>query len=208
MAFACLPKNVLSSGANCRENPAGLSNHMFAVPLDSNFITSISIDDAKNAYLITPAGGENAALKGFRIDFKSQTGQVTSEDNGQGKSWTHIGTARVELNEDEMAYASRVYHNSDKFLYFFPTGNVVGDKKEYKVVGNQMGDTEFQVVADSGAARGDDHGQTLTVRCPWQVYPVMKWYGNIENVDESTIGTPTDETNDEVIITDTFIPQA
>ncbi len=204
--MACIPKNVLSSGTNCKENPAGLSNHLFAVPLDSNFVTSIAVDDAHNNYIIVPAGGANAALKGYRIDFKGQTGQVTSEDNGTGKSWTHTGTARGELNEDDMAYTSRVLHNTDKFIYFFPTGNVVDGKKEYKVVGNQYGDTEFAVAADSGASRGDDHGQTLTVTCPWQQYPVMKWFGNIEAVTNGP--EPTDDASDVVEITDTFIEQA
>lgn len=201
--MACIPKNVLSSGTGCKENPAGLSNHLFAVPLDSNFVTSIAVDDAHNNYIIEPAGGANAALKGYRIDFKGQTGQVTSEDNGMGKSWTHTGTARVELNEDDMAYTSRVLHNSDKFIYFFPTGNVTDGKKEYKVVGNQYGDTEFAVAADSGAARGDDHGQTITVTCPWQQYPVMKWFGNIEAVTNGP--EPTDDVTDVVEVTDTFI---
>lgn len=203
--MACIPKNVLSSGTNCKENPAGLSNHMFAVPLDANFITDIAVNDAKNEYIITPAGGANAALQGYRIDFKGQTGQVTSEDNGLGKSWTHTGTARVELNEDDMAYTARVFHNTDKFIYLFPTGNIVDGKKEYKVVGNQYGDTEFAVAADSGAARGDDHGQTITVTCPWQLYPVMKWYGTIEAYTGGA--EPTDNADDAVTITDEFIEQ-
>lgn len=198
----CIPIHVLSSGANCRENPAGTSNHMWVVPLDRNFITSISVNDAKNEYIITPAGNNEVALKGYRIDFKGQTGQVTSEDNGAGKSWTHTGTARVELNEDQMAYVARVYHNSDKFIYFFATGNIVDGKEEFRVVGNQYGDTEFAVASDTGTARGDDHGQTLTVTCPWQLYPVVKWFGNIEAV---TAAVPTDDATDGVTVTEEFI---
>ena len=201
--MACIPKSVLSTGANCKENPAGLSNHLFAVPLDKNFVTNISVNDAKNEYIITVAGGNAAALQGYRIDFKGQTGQVTSEDNGVGKGWTHTGTGRVELSEDDMAYTSRVLHNTDKFMYFFPTGNVVDGKTEYKVVGNQFGDTEWTVASDTGAARGDDHGQTFTVTCPYQLYPVMKWYGKIEAVSGGA--TPTDDPDDGLDITDEFI---
>lgn len=201
--MACILKNVLSSGNNCKENPAGLSSHIFVVPLDADHITTIGVNDAKNQYVITPAGGSGqtpaTALKGFRIDFKSQTGQVTSEDNGQGKGWTHTGTGRVELNEDDMALVSRTLHNTDKNLFFFPTGNVTEEGVEYKVIGNQFGEAEWSVTGDTGAARGDDHGQTFTVTCAYQVYPVMKWFGTIE---QETDGTFADETNDNVTITD------
>ncbi len=200
--MACNLKNVLSSGNDCKENPAGLSNHVFVVPLDADHIHSIAVNDAKNQYVISPAGGssgEPAALKGFRIDFKSQTGQVTSEDNGQGKGWTHTGTGRVELNEDDMALVSRTLHNSDKNLFFFPTGKVTDEGTEYKVIGNQFGEAEWGVAADSGTARGDDHGQTFTVTCAYQVYPVMKWYGTIQQDADQTF---TDEAGDEVIISD------
>ena len=190
MALNCIPKSVLSS-ATCQENPAGLSNHFFAVPVDSNHIASIIPDDAKNQYAITPAGENATALKGARIDFKSQTGQYTAEDNGMGKGWSGSATGRVELNEDQMAHTSRVLHNSDKFLYFFPTSKtkVEGEGaqatvlKEYIVIGNENGEAEFAVAADTGAARNDDHGQTFTASCAYQLYPITKWYGNIEQED-------------------------
>ncbi len=199
--MACIPKSVLSTGANCKENPAGLSNHLFAVPLDANFVQSISVNDAKNEYIIIPASG--AALLGYRIDFKGQTGQVTSEDNGLGKGWTHTGTGRVELSEDDMSYTSRVLHNTDKFIYLFPTGNVSEGKKEYRVVGNQFGDTEWAVTGDTGAARGDDHGQTFTVTCPYMLYPTMKCWGYVEAITGGA--TPPDDDSDGVTITDEFI---
>ena len=130
MPLSCIPKSVLSS-ATCVENPAGVSNYLFAVPVDSDHIASIVADDDKNQYTITPAGGAQAALKGIRIDYKAQTGQVTSEDNGTGKGWSCTGTGRVELNEDGMAHTSRVLHNSDKYLYFIPTGKKVEGKTEF-----------------------------------------------------------------------------
>ena len=182
MAMNCIPKSVLSS-AVCTENPAGLSNHLFAVPVDSNHITSMVPNDEKNQYDITPAGAEGSALKGIRIDYKAQTGQYTSEDNGTGKGWSGSCTGRVELNEDQMAHTSRVLHNSDKFLYFFPTGKKVDGKSEYIVVGNDNGEAEWAVAADTGAARNDDHGQTFTVTCAYQLYPMTKWYGTIEQED-------------------------
>lgn len=182
MALSCIPKSVLSS-ANCLENPAGLGNHLFAVPFDTNHIKSIVANDEKNQYDITPAGGEDAALKGYRIDFKSQTGQYTSEDNGTGKGWSESGTGRVELSEDEMAHTSRILHNSDQNLYFLYTGKTVDGKKEYIVIGNENGEAEFAVAADSGAARNDDHGQTFTITCAYALYPITKWYGTIEQED-------------------------
>ena len=199
--MACNLKNVLSSNAGCKENPAGLSSHVFVVPLDSSHISTIGVHDGKNQYVISPASG-GQGLKGFRIDFKSQTGQVTSEDNGLGKGWTHTGTGRVELNEDDMAYTSRVLGNSDKNLYFFPTGVVTDAGVEYKVIGNQFGEAEWTVAADSGAARGDDHGQTFTVTCAYQVYPVMKWYGTITQEDDPTSSELADDSGDNVTITD------
>jgi len=199
--MACTLKNVLSTGNGCKENPAGLSNHVYVVPLDADHIDTIGINDAKNQYVITPAGGGGAAtaLKGFRIDFKSQTGQVTSEDNGQGKGWTHTGTGRVELNEDDMALVSRTLHNTDKNLFFFPTGKVTEEGAEYAVVGNPFGEADWTVAADTGAARGDDHGQTFTVTCGYQVYPIMKWYGTIQN---DTDGTFVDDVTDNIQIVD------
>lgn len=198
--MACNLKNVLSSGSGCKENPAGLSNHVFVVPLDSDHISKIGIHDGKNRYVITPKSG--SALKGFRIDFKAQTGQVTSEDNGLGKGWTHNGTGRVELNEDDMAYVSRVLGNTDKNLYFFPTGVVTNEGAEYKVIGNQFGEAEWTVAGDSGAARGDDHGQTFTVTCAYQVYPVCKWYGTITQEDDPTSSELSDDSGDDITITD------
>ncbi len=180
--LSCIPKSVLSS-ASCVENPAGISNHLFVVPLDDDHIASIEANDAKNEYDITPAGQSGAAMKGYRIDYKSQTGQATSEDNGTGKGWTGTATGRVEMNEDVMAFTARILHNSDKNLYFFATGKKVDGKNEYIVIGNENGEAEIQVAFDSGTARTDDHGSTITVTCPFMLYPVTKWYGTIEQED-------------------------
>ena len=184
MALSCIPTSVISS-ANCTENPAGLGNYLFAVPHTN--IASIVPDGTKNQYTITPAGGASAALQGYRIDFKSQTGQHSSDDNGTGKGWSATGTGRVELSEDQMAFSSRILHNTDKYLYFLATGKkVTVDTKqvdEYIVVGNENGEAEWSVKADSGTKRSDDHGQTWTVKCDYQLYPLTKWNGTIEQAD-------------------------
>ena len=182
MALSCIPKSVLST-ANCLENPAGTGNHLFVVPLDTNHISSMVANDEKNQYDITPVGGKEAALKGYRIDFKSQTGNYKSDDNGTGKGWSSTATGRVELSEDDMAHTSRTLHNSDQNIYFLPTGKVVESKKEYIVIGNENGEAEWAVTADTGTNRSDDHGQTFTVICPYQLYPITKWYGTIEQED-------------------------
>ena len=81
-----------------------------------------------------------------------------------------------------MATLSRTLSNLDgNFLAFFPTGNKVDGKTEWKVVGNQQGDCQFSTAADSGAARGDDHGTTFTVTCDYMLYDVLKYYGEIDN---------------------------
>lgn len=190
MTLSCIPKSVIS-GASCVENPAGLGNYLFAVPLEN--IASIAANDEKNQYDITPKvkeGGSapaKAALKGYRIDYKSQTGQYSSDDNGTGKGWSGTATGRVELSEDEMAHTSRILHNSDKFLYFFFTGQTNADGlKEFIVVGNENGEAEWSVKADTGTKRSDDHGQTFTVKCEYQLYPKTKWYGNIDQADATT----------------------
>ena len=179
----CIPKSVLSS-ANCIETPAGLSNFLFAVPVDD---VNVIVDDTKNQYTITAAAGASAALQGYRIDFKSQTGQYTSEDNGTGKAWTATATGRVELSEDDMAWTSRVLHNSDKYLYFIATGKKVVDgsttKTEFIVVGNENGEAEWSVTADTGTSRLDDHGHSFTVTCGYQLYPTTKFVGTIEQKD-------------------------
>ena len=182
-ANLCVPKSVLSS-AVCTENPAGLSNYLFAVPVA---VVNITVDDEKNQYTITAKSGQAAALQGYRIDFKAQTGQYTSEDNGTGKGWTATATGRVELSEDVMAWTSRVLHNSDKYLYFVATGKkvAVNDSSlpEFIVVGNENGEAEWAVAADSGTTRQDDHGQTFTVTCGYQLYPISKFVGTIEQKD-------------------------
>lgn len=185
--MACNLNSVLKSANECKENPAGISNYCMIVPFDN--IQSISIKEVGgkevNQYDIIPVGGVSAALKGYKVEFKNQTGQVTSEDNGAGKGWTGTGTGRVEVGEDAMATLSRTLSNLDgNFLAFFPTGNVVEGSAEWKVIGNPAGDCQFSTAADSGAARGDDHGTTFTVTCDYMFYDVVKFYGNIERVDE------------------------
>ena len=199
--MACILKNVISSGAGCKENPAGVSNYCMVVPLDSDHITSIGVNDAKNQYVITPADG--TALKGFRVDFKSQTGQVTSEDNGGGKGWTVTGTGRVEKNTDVMAYVARILSNMDgKYLVLFPTGNITEAGAEWLVVGNPFGDSEFTVTSDTGAQRADDHGQTFQVVNSYMLYPEIKWYGTINKEDDPTAEQLVDDTSDTITITD------
>lgn len=200
--MACILKNVISAAASCKENPAGLSNYCMVVPLDADHMASIGINDTKNRYIITPASA-GTALKGFRIDFKTQTGQVTSEHNGPGKGWSHTGTGRVEKNEDDMAYVSRILSNMDgKFMVFFPTGNITSEGQEWKVVGNPFGDTEFGTAADSGQNRGDDHGTTFTVTCSFQVYDVMKWYGTIDQEDDPSSSELVDDPSDVITFND------
>ena len=137
MALSCIPKSVLST-ANCLENPAGTGNHLFVVPLDTNHISSMVANDEKNQYDITPVGGKEAALKGYRIDFKSQTGNYKSDDNGTGKGWSSTATGRVELSEDDMAHTSRILHNSDQNLYFLYTGKVVDGKNKKFIKGGRL----------------------------------------------------------------------
>ena len=60
---------------------------------------------------------------------------------------------------------------------------MVEGKKEFIVIGNENGEAEWAVAADTGTSRTDDHGQTFTVTCPYQVYPITKWYGTIEQED-------------------------
>lgn len=182
--MACNFNSVLKGANECKENPAGVSNFCMIVPLDEEHVASIAVDDAKNQYTITPAGSGATALKGYRIDFKNKTGQVTSEDNGAGKGNTVTGTGRVEIGIDKMAVMSRTLSNLDgNFLAFFPTGNTVENKKEWLVVGNPSGDISWSRASDTGAARGDDHGTTFTVVCDFQVYDTVKYYGEIDQED-------------------------
>ena len=193
--MACNLKSVLKTANQCVENPAGLSSYCMVVPfasaistdVDDGFIDEVVIDDAKNQYIISPSGTGNT-LKGYRVDFKGQTGQVSSEDNGPGKGNTVTGTGRVEIGIDEMAVLSRTLSNLDgNYLVFFPTGakKTVNDTPltEWLVVGNPNGDITWNRTSDTGAARGDDHGTTFTVVCDFQVYDTVKWYGEISQAD-------------------------
>ncbi|MDD6017098.1 MAG: hypothetical protein PUC18_12640 [Prevotellaceae bacterium] len=187
--MACKLNHVLKGANECKENPAGLSNYCMIVPIDDDHIESIEVNQTKNQYDIVAKGSTQQtpkALQGWRVDFKNQTGQVTSEDNGAGKGWTGTGTGRVEIGEDAMSTLSRNLSNLDgNFLAFFPTGNKVEGKTEWKVIGNPEGDGQFSTAADSGAARGDDHGTTFTITCDYMLYDVVKFYGEIEQEEES-----------------------
>lgn len=159
---------------------------MFVVKLDDEHISNIEIKDDSNEYDITPAGG-GTALKGFRIDFKSNTGQVTSEHNGEGTGWTHTGIWRVDKNENDMAVVGRRLSNmGGGYLCFFPTGKTTAAGKEWKVVGNPDGDIDYSSGNDSGQQRSDDHGTTPQVVCNYQVYDTVKWYGSIDEEEASS----------------------
>lgn len=175
---------------DCTENPGGTSNYCMIVPLDSDHITSIDINDEKNQYNITPAGGEKATLKGWKIAFKNQTGQVSSEDNGEGAANAVTGTGLVDKNEDDMAVLGRRLSNmGGGYLVFFPTGKTkkVDDTplQEWKVVGNPTGDVTFNRTNTSGQNRNDEHGTTFNFVCNFQVYDVVKYYGSIAEEAES-----------------------
>ena len=193
--MACNLNSVLKTGNQCKENPAGVSSYCMIVPFasaidgdtDDGYIAEVEINDAKNQYTITPSGS-GSTLKGYRVDFKGQTGQVTSEDNGPGKGNTVTGTGRVEIGIDEMAVLSRTLSNLDgNFLCFFPTGvkkDVNGNAlTEWLVIGNPTGDITWSRATDTGAARSDDHGTTFTVSCDFQVYDTVKYYGEISQAD-------------------------
>ena len=190
--MSCKFNSVLKGANQCKENPAGVSNYCMIVPLDSDHVKSIEVNDEKNQYDIIAAGtGDPApALKGYRVDFKGQTGQVTSEDNGSGNGNTVTGTGRVEIGIDEMAVLSRTLSNLDgNFLCFFPTGvkkaATTGGTPvpEWLVIDNPTGDISWSRASDTGAARGDDHGTTFTVVCDFQPYDTVKYYGVIEQED-------------------------
>lgn len=198
--MACNFNSVLKASNECKENPAGVSNYCMIIPFadavnltgEDGFIESVEVDDTKNQYIITfkSSGSGTAVAKGYRVDFKNQTGQVTSEDNGSGKGNTVTGTGRVEIGIDEMAVLSRTLSNLDgNFLCFFPTGikKALTDNgtpvPEWLVVGNPTGDISWSRASDTGAARGDDHGTTFTVVCDFQVYDTVKFYGEITQAD-------------------------
>ena len=189
--MACNFKSVLKGANECKENPAGLSAYCMIVPFASvksgeGFIESVAIDEAKNQYIIdvNGDGSGDKVMKGYKVEFKNQTGQVTSEDNGAGKGNTVTGTGRVEIGIDEMAVLSRTLSNLDgNFLCFFPTGVKTDGKTEWLVIGNPTGDISWSRATDTGAARSDDHGSTFTVVCDFQVYDTVKWYGEINQAD-------------------------
>ena len=197
--MACNFNHVKKAANDCKENPAGVSNYCMIVPFASavslsdkvGLINKVEVLDAYNIYKITAekaSGSDANVLKGYRVEFKNQTGQVTSEDNGAGKGNTVTGTGRVEIGIDQMAVLNRTLSNLDgNFLAFFPTGAKKADPSsqetteltEWLVVGNESGDISWSRASDTGAARGDDHGTTFTVVCDFQVYDTVKFYGEI-----------------------------
>ena len=197
--MSCNLNHVKKSANQCKENPAGVSNYCMVIPFASvygeqaqdGFIQSVEVEDDKNQYNITFKGSCAAAVaKCYRVDFKNQTGQLTSEDNGPGMANTVTGTGRVEIGIDEMALLSRILSNLDgNFLVFFPTGNKKALTEggtavpEWLVVGNPTGDITWSRASDTGQERTSDHGTTFTVVCNFQVYDTVKWYGEISEAE-------------------------
>ena len=200
--MACNLNHVKAAGTGCKESPAGVSNFCMVVPLFADYIAAIGPNDTKPEYVITLPQGKTA-LEGFRIEFKGLSGQVTSDDNGDGSAWAHTGTGLVDRNEAVMSLISRTLSNlAGKYLVFFPTGKTTDAGIEWKVVGNEFGDCTWNVTGDSGKNRNDEHGLTFSVTCPYQVYPIMWWYGTINQATAITIAT--DDTSDMVTIEDEF----
>lgn len=200
--MACNLNHVKTAGIDCKESPGGLSSYCMVVPLAASYIAKIGPHDIDPLYVITLPSGQTS-LQGFRIDFKALTGQVTSEDNGDGAAWTMTGTGRVDRNEKAMAVLSRTLSNlGGKYLVFFPTGKTENGSVEWKVVGNEFGGCTWSVTGDTGQNRGDDHGLTFSVTCDYQVYPMMWWYGNIGEASASM--SSSDDESDMIEITDDF----
>lgn len=192
--------HVKAGATNCKESPGGLSSFCMVVPLRSDFIKKIGPHDVEPLYVIEAPSGD--ALKGFKVEFKNLSGQVTSTDNGDGSAWTMIGTGLVDRNEKAMSSLSRTLSNlGGKYLVFFPTGKVEDGKKEWKVVGNEFGDCSIEVTGDTGKNRNDEHGLTFNVTCNYQVYPMMWWYGEIA---EATASAASDDSGDEIDVDSTF----
>lgn len=196
---SCDLKSVLSQRKMCEESPAGISDYCMVVLLQDDEtpvegqIASIEVSSTDNTYTITPyiaAGSESAGnLKGYEIDFRSQSGQCTSESNNMGAGFSVTGTGRVELAEDDFAFLARLLHNFNNYLVFFHTGQkkAVGQtatmKDEWIVIGNETGEVNFSNSGDTGAERTGDHGQTFTFNCGFQKYGLCKYYGTIDRAD-------------------------
>lgn len=179
--MGCELKSVLSKNTMCQESPAGVGSYAMIIPLDE--IASISLKTASEGadpaeYTITPAG---AALQGYEIDFKAQTGQVTSTSNGMGKGFSSTCTGRVELNEEGFSAIARLLNNFDYYIVAVNCG-----KDEWYIVGNEEGEVQFSNESDTGTERSGDHGHTFTFTCAYQKYPQMKYKGAIAQIDASS----------------------
>ena len=178
--MGCQLKSVLSTkDIMCQESPAGVGSHIFIIPMDE--IASISLKEVQEGadpaeYTITPSSG--TSLTGYKIDFKAQTGQVTSTSNGMGKGFTSTCTGRVELNEEGFSALARLLNNFDDYIVAMNCG-----KGEYYIVGNEQGEVQFSNESDTGTERNGDHGHTFTFTCGFQIYPQMKFKGAIAQID-------------------------
>jgi len=162
----------------CQESPAGVGSYVMIIPLDN--IAAISLKEAADGpdpaeYTITAAQGQT--LKGYEIDFKAQTGQVTSTSNGMGKGFSSTCTGRVELNEEGFSAMARLLNNFDYYIVAMNSG-----KDEWFIVGNEEGEVQFSNESDTGTERSGDHGHTFTFTCAYQKYPQMKFKGAIEAI--------------------------
>jgi hypothetical protein len=77
---------------------------------DDGYIGEVEINDAKNRYIITPSG-TGQTLKGYKVEFKNQTGQVTSEDNGPGKGNTVTFSSNWETVKKDGLYGIPAQQN-------------------------------------------------------------------------------------------------
>ncbi len=180
--MACKMTSVLSKNTMCQESPAGIGSYAMIIPLDN--IASIALKTAPTGadpaeYAITAAQGQT--LKGYEIDFKAQTGQVTSTSNGMGKGFSVTGTGRVELNEEGFSAMARLLNNFDYYIVAMNCG-----KDEWYIVGNEEGEVQFSNESDTGTERSGDHGHTFTFTCSYVKYPQIKFKGAIDQMDDDS----------------------
>ncbi|SHE57385.1 hypothetical protein [Dysgonomonas macrotermitis] len=120
-----------------------------------------------------------------RMDIIISRSPVTSESQGTKPSKTYLNQATIVVpNTDQDAAGFARLANNDDYVYIVQeTGG------KYRVLGNEMYQTETNVATALGAAATDEKGTTLTIQVP-DICPAPFYEGEIRTEDGIINETP------------------
>lgn len=190
--MACNFRSVKAAKENCTENPSGTGTRIYFVPAAQFEAEGKKLPTVSDASAIFDAESfaPTNCTEVYEFPCVPNTGKVDGNSNGTGKAFTCTVTCRVEAEPEVMSHNARTMNNMRQYYILVETGTVVTEegqtKKEYYVVGSQSRAMTLEDAFTSGDAVDSENGHTLTITCPYMVYPRTTWTGNLAAPLDST----------------------